>query len=518
MSVLVKSQPLNIIPSVENAHRIEQLGEVSKTNKVVHHTSSGRDFFFARWRPTFHLLAPHGWLNDPCGPGYDPSTGKYHLAFQWNPNGNDWGDIAWGHATSYDMVSWDISPSPCLTPSTWYDCLGVFTGCFRPTDINGEADGKLTYVYTSVKNLPIHYTLPYVQGSETLSIAVSEDGGTTWERKPYNPILPGPVQEGKVTGWRDPFLTSSCDSAPESLRQAHTDDDVIYGLISGGLVNHTPTVFVYAVKKTDLTDWKYVGILADPGLNFRPSRWSGDFGKNWEVANLVTLKDDEGTSRDFVIMGTEGCLPPDDESVQDHKYSFARDNRIQRSQLWMCLGRNESTSSSSALAKYSYAGIFDNGLYYAANSFWDPVSQQQIVYGWITEEDLPDPIRHRQGWSGLISLPRVLKLNTIRRVKRARATNDLKDITSIEATPDPHGTYTVRTLGIRPDGRLEKLRTTALKHTLSDTLLGPMSTLSCERKTTNFLPLSTLQWEVDIEIAVSKNCSRVGLVVSDPSM
>ncbi|KUL85294.1 hypothetical protein ZTR_07931 [Talaromyces verruculosus] len=385
--------------------------------------------------------------------------------------------------------------------------ISLFNGI--PTETTGArylGDMQHHMIWFRGKALPDHVLLHRL---------VSDDGGTTWKRQPCNPILAGPDQGAEVTGWRDPFLTSSWNSAPESLRRAYTDEDVVYGLISGGLVDHTPTVFVYAVKKTDLTDWKYVGILADPGLNFRPSRWSGDFGKNWEVANLVTLTDDEGTSRDFVIMGTEGCLPRDDKSVQENNGSIARDGRIQRSQLWMCLENNESASSSSTLMKYSYAGIFDNGLYYAANSFWDPVSQQQIVYGWITEEDLPDPIRHRQGWSGLISLPRVLKLNTMHGVKRARATNDLRDITSIEATPDLHGTYTVRTLGVRPDRRLEKLRAKASKQTLSDTILGPMGTLGYGRGISNFLPLSTLQWEVDIEIAVGKNCSQVGFVVSD---
>src|SRR5215471_19015771 len=71
-----------------------------------------------QWRPSFHLTAPHGWLNDPCAPGYDPSTRLYHLAFQWNPNGNDWGCISLGHSTSPDLLSWQISPQPCLRPST----------------------------------------------------------------------------------------------------------------------------------------------------------------------------------------------------------------------------------------------------------------------------------------------------------------------------------------------------------------------------------------------------------------
>ncbi|OKL56026.1 hypothetical protein UA08_08605 [Talaromyces atroroseus] len=506
MSVLAKTQLLDAVPTIKTAQEFDNITATKDTE------FSGNQCDFTRWRPTFHLLAPHGWLNDPCGPGYDPSTGKYHLSFQWNPNGNDWGNIAWGHSASFDLISWETSLEPCLSPSTWYDCQGIFTGCFQPSNTNGKQDGTLTYVYTSVNHIPIHFTLPYVNGCESLSIAVSDDGGATWERKSCNPILPGPMQGQKVTGWRDPFLVSSWASAPESLRRTHPGDDVLYGLISGGLQDHTPTVFVYAVKRDDLTDWRYVGMLSDTGLNFRPSRWSGDFGVNWEVTNLVTLTDDENVSRDFVIMGTEGCLPRHDISSQDND-PIARDSRIQRSQLWMCIKSNESTSaSSSALMQYSFAGIFDNGLYYAANSFWDPVSQQQVVFGWITEEDLPDNLRHRQGWSGSISLPRVLKLKTMHGVKRARSTADLRDITSIEVTPDGHGTYTVRTLGFSPDERLEKLRDKATKRTISDRRLGSLGDSS---HCLDSVALHTLQWEVDAEIKVGNNCRRVGFAIGD---
>jgi sucrose-6-phosphate hydrolase SacC (GH32 family) len=33
-------------------------------------------------RPSFHITAPWGWMNDPCAPGYDSTTGLYHLFYQ----------------------------------------------------------------------------------------------------------------------------------------------------------------------------------------------------------------------------------------------------------------------------------------------------------------------------------------------------------------------------------------------------------------------------------------------------
>lgn len=60
----------------------------------------GNNSLFTWRRPRSHFLAPHSWLNDPCGPLYDPNTGLYHLHYQFHPSHVDWGNISWGHATS----------------------------------------------------------------------------------------------------------------------------------------------------------------------------------------------------------------------------------------------------------------------------------------------------------------------------------------------------------------------------------------------------------------------------------
>lgn len=458
----------------------------------------------SQWRPAFHLSAPSGWLNDPCGLGYDPSTGLYHVAFQWNPKGNDWGNTSWGNSTSYDLVSWKTSPEPYLTPSTEYDHCGIFTGCLQPTDINGHS-GALTCFYTSVKHLPIHYTLPYIRGCESLSLAVTHDGGVTWQRQSCNPILTGPPSHLRVTSWRDPYV-GSCASMQHAPDMPSSN---LYGFLSGGIVGKTPTVFAYAINPKDLRDWEFIGHLADVGLNFRPSRWSGDFGVNWEVANVLDLSSkEEGISRTFVIVGAEGCLESDDNVILSGDQVKARTARIARQQLWMALkakstSDNHKASSNNALLTYSFAGVFDHGCYYAANSFYDPMTDQHIVYGWITEEDLPDHLRYAQGWSGLISLPRTVKLAVLHNVISARR-SELQTITSIETEADSQGTYTVRTLGVQPDDRLKRLRAKASSFTLQNVALHPCSPAGA-------VALQTSKWEVEATFAVHRQCTRVGI-------
>jgi beta-fructofuranosidase len=453
-----------------------------------------------RSKPYFHLSAPSGWQNDPCGLGFDPSTGLYHLFFQWNPFGNDWGNMSWGHATSSDLVSWEISPTPALAPSTEYDCCGVFTGCMRATDIHGKP-GSLTVAYTSVRHLPIHYTLPYTRGCESLSLATSKDGGKTWHREDSNPILSGPPQHLEVTGWRDPYITTWDRGSNPQNPGSH-----LYGFISGGIVGQTPTLFVYSIDPTDLRQWKYTGLLTDFGLNFRPGRWSGDYGVNWEVTNMMTLTDDAGDSRDFVVMGVEGCLRP--EGV-DRIPGEARHRRDPRGQLWMSVeAATAQRGADKVLTEYAFGGIFDHGCLYAANGFWDPQTSQRIVCGWVTEEDLPDDLRHRQGWSGMISLPRVVNLMTLRNVKKARSSL-LKSITSIETIPSGNG-YTIYTLGITPDPRLAHLRRGATNSSLTRLTLCPANT-----STSKFgLPLTTSRWELASEFSVGQLSECVGIEIA----
>lgn len=445
----------------------------------------------SQWRPSFHLTAP-GWLNDPCGLGYDPATGLYHLCFQWNPHGNDWGNISWGHATSPDLVSWTPSQEPILAPSAEYDCRGVFTGCLRATDVSG-APGALTILYTSVKHLPIHHTLPYTYGSESLSLAVSRNGGKSWERQACNPVLTGPPSHLNVTGWRDPCLTTWAEGPVP-------DPSTLYGFISGGIAQQTPTVFVYKVDSADLRKWEFIGPLVDVGLNLRPSRWSGDLGVNWEVANLMTLSNQSASaSRDFVIMGAEGCVPLDNEGSENQE---ARRRREARGQLWVSVKSGPEVSSG-ALTSFAFSGIFDHGCFYAANSFYDTQTAQQIVYGWITEEDLSDSLRHRQGFSGLISLPRVVGLMTLNNVIKARS-SPLSAITSIEAVPDGN-LFTIHTMQISPDTRLELLRKGAQKSRRSREILSAPNYKSSAAMSS--------RWEINAEFSVSQSCSRVGVKI-----
>ncbi|KAK4493669.1 hypothetical protein PRZ48_014854 [Zasmidium cellare] len=463
-----------------------------------------REERFSRWRPKYHLMAKEGWMNDPCAPGYDPATGLYHLSFQWNPNGTDWGDIAWGSATSPDLIDWTLRERPSLSPEAPYDNKGVFTGCFIKAQ-----DDTITYAYTSVSHLPIHHTLPHTRGSESLSLAKSFDGGKTFDKIAGNPVLPSEPPGIDVTGWRDPYV-SKWPSMAKFL--GYNENETLFGIISGGIRNVTPTTFLYAISADDLTQWQYLGPLTNFGHNLRPSRWSGDLGKNWEVTNFATMQDqhDSRIKRDFLVMGTEGCIPQRRPSAADPV--SLNPSRPARGQLWMSGTLHKPDRSfSSVNMTYNFGGYLDHACLYAANSFYDPLSQKQVIWGWITEEDLCDDLRRAQGWSGVLSMPRELRIQTLRHVIGASASS-LDSITSIEKELDDRGAYTICTLASQPyQPLIEALRNGPSVHRAT---LG-----TAELSSGPFNPhfqasdIQTTQWELECVFKVSQGTQHLGLSI-----
>ena len=290
------------------------------------------------FRPAYHHTPLYGWMNDPNGMFY--KDGVWHLYYQYNPYGSQWENMHWGHSTSRDLIHWEAQPM-AIEP----DWLGsIFSGsCVT----NGD---EVVAMYTSAG----HHQMQ--------SIAVSKDGGRTFEKYSGNPVL----TTSDVSDFRDP-------------RPFWNEDIKAWNLILAA----GQEMRIYSSK--DLKDWKY------------ESSFGKEYGNHsgvWECPDLFEIKNEKLNIKNWVLICNINPGGPFGGSATQyfvgqfdgHKFTCESMPKVTK---WMDYGKD----------------------HYATVSFYNAPENRRVVLAWMSNWQYANQVPTKQYRSGN-SIPRDLGLFT----------------------------------------------------------------------------------------------------------
>lgn len=136
-----------------------------------------KEYYQEPLRPAYHFTPELNWMNDPNGLVY--YGGEYHLFYQHNPLGNEWGHMSWGHAVSKDLLHWEHLP---IALRDEYGVM-MFSG-------SAVVDTRNSSGFATADRSPLVAIFTgHSQDRQTQDLAFSNDLGRTWTKYTGNPVL-----------------------------------------------------------------------------------------------------------------------------------------------------------------------------------------------------------------------------------------------------------------------------------------------------------------------------------------
>ena len=269
-------------------------------------------------------------------------------------------------------------------------------------------------------------------------------------RYPKNPVVIREPDHLDVTGFRDPSI----------FEWPALGDKFGYNrlaVLSGGVQGEVdgPRMFLFGVDPSNLASWTFLQTLGTMKRNARlDTRWSGDFGTNWECGTFFPLKHNaSGIERMIGVVGVEGG------HIREHVKSYrklnpSRPHRDSRYCNWFFANLTKDKDND---IHFDTTGMMDSGEWYAPSVFQHP-DGRRIAWGWIVEQDISERLAAEKGWIGCLGIPRELSLGVYEGVIGTCSTS-LAEITSVEVESAQNR---IVTLDIRPLRELESLRRASL--------------------------------------------------------
>jgi fructan beta-fructosidase len=302
-----------------------------------------------KYRPVFHFTPPENWINDPNGLVYH--EGEYHLFYQYNPFGDTWGHMSWGHAVSNDLLTWEHLPVALYEE----DGIMIFSG--SAVVDQGNTSGLCTHDQGCLMAI---YTSHIGDKAQHQSIAYSQDKGRTWEKYQNNPVL----DIGKKD-FRDPKVFW------------YTPEEKWIMVVSLPLEHK-----VQFYQSHNLTDWELTGEFGN----------QGDVSKIWECPDLLQVPVEGSGEKKWVLIISSGSKYGDFTGMQYFVGSFDGKkfvtDQIHTEPQWIDHGKD------------FYAAITFNHL---------PEGAKPVLIGWGNNWRYANSLPTAP-WRGMMSVPRELTL------------------------------------------------------------------------------------------------------------
>lgn len=308
--------------------------------------------YLEKYRPQLHFSPEKNWMNDPNGLVY--FDGEYHLFYQYNPYGDTWGHMSWGHAVSNDLLHWKQLPialEEYQDPATG-DSTMIFSGTavIDKNNTAGFGANAMVAIYTS----HVHKNNQGV--TQHQSLTYSTDKGRSWKRYDKNPIL-----DIQRKDFRDP-----------KVFWYEPQQKWVMALV-------VPDMFkVQLYSSTNLKEWK---LMSEFGH-------AGDRKRIWECPDLYELPI-ENENKTKWVLSLSGSHPSGPKFVGMQYFVGDFDGTTFQA--------DDTTARYVDYGKDFYAGIVFNNL------------NKKIMLGWLNNWTYGNQIP-TSPWRGAFSIPRELSL------------------------------------------------------------------------------------------------------------
>ena len=310
------------------------------------------------YRPVYHFTAPQNWLNDANGLIY--SNGQYNLFYQHNPQSAAPGHLAWGHATSTDLLHWTNLP---VALKEYQNPDGSNTMIFSGSAVVDKDNTSGLFPKGQTDGLVAFYTGHQEKGGVVLgqhqNLAFSLDHGVSWQRYAGNPVLDIGSKE-----FRDPKVFWYAPQQKWVMATVKADHQQ-----------------VYFYESKDLKQWQFM------------SRWgrAGDTVKEWECPDLFELPAPGGGTK-WVLLISAGNPT---EQYRGQQYFLGQFD-----------GQAFTPDQS-----YDEPAYLDFGKdYFAAVTFNNAPDNRRILVGWANDWAYARDVPTGDQWRGGFAVPRELSL------------------------------------------------------------------------------------------------------------